>query len=168
MEMTICLGPICSGKTTWSNGFIANHPDWYRFSIDDYKIMTSGYLSNDDLVYRMAQKCLEDMIYLMIPDKNIIIDGYFLDIERLRRMANYCEKITIIIFEAKLSDCMSRNIKRSTTKMKINQVSVVDFHKKCSKFFKSKEFKDFIINDHINLCIVNSEKIVTDVNELVF
>jgi len=166
MKMIICLGPICSGKTTWSYKFIEKNYDWYRFSMDEFKIMTCGHLTKEDLVYKMMNTALENMIYNLMPDNNIIIDGYFLNIEKLNRIQKYASEVQIIKFKTSLTTCLCRNLKRSTDrKFKISQSEVVRFYKESNKFFESKEFEKFINNEKINISTVNTGKNLKELSE---
>lgn len=153
-QLIICLGPICSGKTTWSKEQVKNDPTFLRFSFDEFLYMSTlkgDY--NENVVWSAASAAAA-----LLSRSSVIVDGFPLEMHQIRRLINhrymYSSEVTIRLFDVSIKDSISRCIERKKKKgININVEEIHRYHKVYTEFINSEEF----LNLGNNVDIIISE-----------
>lgn len=140
-KLIICLGPSCSGKSTWSKNYVKEYPEYYRFSIDEFKEMNSSgegkQVINAEFLY-----CVSDVITAMLKYSNVIVDGYPLNIRSLMVISKASIETEIRLFDVKFSEAVKRNqIRKKLGGHYLSIIELKKFHKTYEEFIISEKFK---------------------------
>lgn len=142
-KLTICLGPVCSGKTTWSKTFIrSNEESTYRFCFDEYLYMCTGSGAYD----RNLLCSVPSLIGNLLMRSNVIVDGFPLDYDLLRTMMNYKftanSSVLFKLFDIKFDESVKRSLKRAKlTGRSVNVKEMRDYMVNYKEFISSDNFR---------------------------
>lgn len=144
MKLVICVGPCCSGKTTWCKKYLENNPDAVKFGLDDFKLMLKNNL-NGDIVDEEFVTIVDDLIIkLFLAYKHVVVDGYFLNLQRLRMFTGLTKDHEIVVFDVSLPESSVRNqLRKKRTGIYVDMRELERFHRKYENFVASEEFKNF-------------------------
>lgn len=142
-KLIICLGPSCSGKTTWSREYVKNNPKFSRFSIDEFKEMSSETGTN--IISAEFLECVSKIIHSMLFMGDVIIDGYPLNIRSLFTIIKEKIEVEIRLFDVKFLEAVKRNQSRKKNGGHwLTAAELKRFHEFYREFITSKKF--FIIS----------------------
>jgi hypothetical protein len=155
MKNIICIGPICSGKTTWSLDFVRNNDDYIRFSLDEFRMMTNGSISSDKIDDRFMAIMYNFIININFHKKGLIIDNLPLNIDWFNVVLNGSSKdVQIKLFDVELRESILRNHKRKREGGHFLLPTVIsEYMEKYRNFLDSNEFKKFTINKRVEVII---------------
>jgi len=155
MKNIICIGPSCSGKTTWSLNFVKENEDYIRFSLDEFRIMTTGSLKSDRLDDKYVQIMYNFLINLNFHHKELIIDNLPLNMDWFNMVIGCSNKdIEIKLFDVELRESILRNHKRKREGGHFLLPSeITDYMEKYKNFLECKEFKKLLKNTRVTIVI---------------
>lgn len=149
-SLIICLGPICSGKTTWSLNYIQDNKNVYRFSFDEFTKMLKGDGVYDPIIKEIATVT----IFKLLINCNLVLDGFPLDSEALEFIIDCAKSSTLRLFDIKLDEALKRNFNRRDKEGKFIPIKeMVTYYKSYQEFINSEGFlnikkkTDVFIND---------------------
>ena len=112
-KLIICLGPVCSGKTTWSKEYVKENKDTVRFSIDEFLYMCTG----DGRVNESLLAAMPSIIGGLLMRSSIVVDGFPLNIANLKHLMNYRynynSEVIIRLFDVRFDEAVKRSILRA-------------------------------------------------------
>src|SRR5690242_1221587 len=109
MKNIICIGPICSGKTTWSLDFVRNNEDYIRFSLDEFRMMTNGSISSERIDERFMAIMYNFVINLNFHHKGLVVDNLPLNIDWFKMILGGSSKnLEIKLFDVDLRESILR------------------------------------------------------------
>jgi len=154
-ELIICLGPICSGKTTWSKERIREDPKSYRFCFDEYLYMCTGRGEYNPIVADSIPSPIQSLLVRPGVD-TVIVDGFPLNYGLLKRTINFRltanAKATIRLFDVRFDEAIRRNVRRKSTIGKFIEVEEMkNYLTKYKEFIKSPDFK--LVADGTNVIV---------------
>jgi predicted kinase len=89
-KVTLTIGIIASGKSTWSKQYVKDHKDTYRLSRDDLRFTTTSYnfnKTNEKIVDTLYRQQIEYL--LKNTTFNIILDEQNLNVERREKFIEW-------------------------------------------------------------------------------
>jgi len=145
-ELIICLGPICSGKSTWSLKYLEDNPKAMRFCFDEFLLMCKG---NGNYDTKIKDKSMS-AIFGMLMEGNTVVDGFPLESKDLSNMIAFAEKTTIRLFDVSFAESVKRNIKRKEKFGKFVQLDEMKrYYGLYKNFLESPEFHLLKNKSHI-------------------
>ncbi len=147
MKVKILLGPICSGKTMYSQ-YLQKEHGYIRFSQDELRRMVFGKLENDS----QKDEYIAYLIYNAVlawsgPQHNgdkIVIDGFPLSLRHLGYILNGFDS-DVLLFRVDLSVANMRNLKRrSNGGVFINPEEIRRYDTLFKNFTRSAGFQNVI------------------------
>lgn len=152
MQSIICLGPCCSGKTTWSLDFLQKNEDYVRFSLDEFKQMCMGSLKLDRLDKKLMTVMYNFMLQLSRCGKNIIIDNLPLDINWLKLIITAPDHTEIRLFDVTFTESLVRNKRRSDWGgHSVKPTEMKRYMDVYEEFINSDEFNELIHLKHVSV-----------------
>lgn len=160
-KLIICLGPICSGKTTWSLKHVRQNPDCIRFCYDEFNYMCFGMGTyRGEEISNLVVQTLCTMVSL---NKTLIIDGFPLIYEDIMEVMSFSKETEIRLFDIILSESLARNKqRRDNGGSYITPHGLKEYRDNYVKFISDAKFKpirnnaSIIINDfcEVNKCLI--------------
>lgn len=157
-QLIICLGPICSGKTTWSLEALKLEPNTYfRFCYDEFLQMIRGKIESDmESAYAATTICSN-----LLMRRSVIVDGFPLFGTVINRLLNYKyaynAEATIRLFDVKIDEAIKRNVQRSKkTGILFSVEQMRGYEEIYNEFITSDEFNnlksscDVIVDDFVS------------------
>lgn len=158
--MIICLGPCCSGKTTYSLKYVREHPDTYRVSIDEMRYMCTGGLEGSDIDDKLLTLIYNLILNMQNQGKNIIIDGFPLNVIYLKLVIGAVVDVNIIQFEIDLQQAIIRNsVRRRLGGHYVKPTEMERFNKEVEKFYKSQDFIQLTLRSNVSTSSIFNSKI---------
>lgn len=153
-QLIICLGPVCSGKTTWSKQFIRDNLHSFRFCFDEYLHMCKNDGEFDTEVVDSAPSAIGSLIMR----GSVVVDGFPLDFKCLKRIINFRynanASVTIRLFDVKLDDAIKRSVHRAKVTGRLVKVSEIQRY--------TERYKEFLSSDEFEILSENIEVIAND------
>lgn len=146
-KIVICLGPACSGKTTWSLNYIKENPDFFRISFDDVRNMGFGCMKSDKIDDRFMNVFTNHIINASFFYKKIVVDGFLLDIQHLSVILKQTQayEIQLKLFDVKVADAINRNkLRKEKGGHYLENTELLRYNKFYKQFVTSDDFVDFI------------------------
>jgi predicted kinase len=141
MKIIVCLGPSCSGKTTWSLEKIKNDPTFIRFSIDEFRLMTVGSLNFSKLDDKFMQIMYNFITNLTMQGRNLVIDNIPLSAQWLSMLSASCQDVELRLFDVSIKEALIRNKKKKQEgNPTISPVELMRYHRLYTEFLKSDAF----------------------------
>lgn len=141
-KLTICLGPVCSGKTTWSKMFIRANENTYRFCFDEYLYMCTGKGEYNETLLRSVPSLIGNLLMR----GNIVIDGFPLEFDTIRQTMNYKysvnAEVSIRLMDVKFDEAVKRSLHRAkSTGRSVNVAEMRKYMVNYKEFISSENFR---------------------------
>jgi AAA domain len=144
-KIILCLGPVCSGKTTWSKNFIKENPEYIRFSFDEFRLMCFGSLKGNLIDKRFMGTINNNIVQVGILFKRLIIDGYPLDAKAMSGFIHSAFDVEIKLFDVTTVDSLTRNRNRKQEGGHfLDSNELLRYNKLYREFVKSEAFKSLV------------------------
>lgn len=152
VELVICMGPICSGKTSWSLNYLTENPEFNRVNVDEIRMMLKGELQEvTPSLRRMYSQFVTNSIFHF---KKVLLDGYFLDIDHLLMFVHCSNKVTLKLMDITMQEAMFRNVNRKKeTGIWVEPQHMIDYRNAYSEFLKTTEFTGLVRNTKVDTLI---------------
>lgn len=153
-KLILCLGPVCSGKTTWSLNYIKENPDFFRISFDEFRAMGFGSMKSDKVDDRFMHVLNNSIINASFFYKKIVIDGFLLDIDQLSVLLTQTQAydIQLKLFDVKTSDAINRNkLRKEKGGHYLENTELLRYNKFYKEFVTSDDFIHFIKSCNIEV-----------------
>lgn len=149
-NFVICLGPVCSGKTTWSLEYLKENPKTIRFSTDEFLHMCTGSGKASPIIWQ----AIPSIVGNLLMRESVIVDGFPLDINLFRTLLNYRftsqTKTQIKLFDVKFNEAVRRNlIRRKKTGRHVDVMEMKKYMFSYKEFINSEDFNS--ITDKIEV-----------------
>lgn len=156
-ELIILLGPVCSGKTTWSMNYLKHNPDSFRFCYDEFIYMCKG---NGISSKEIADTAVVTIFNLIIKDKgDVVVDGFPLDFQQIKDLLEFSKKSTIRLFDVRFNDSIVRSVNRKERNGRfVNVDEMRDYFQVYKEFIHSKEFE--------SLCVLATDVIADEFSDV--
>jgi hypothetical protein len=141
-KLIICLGPVCSGKTTWSNSYVRQNENVYRFCFDEYLYMCT----NKGIYDKKLLHSVPSLIGTLLMRADVVIDGFPLEYDVLRQTMNYKygnnAAVQMRLMDVKFDEAVKRNINRAKiTGRSVNTKEMRDYMVQYKEFISSDDFR---------------------------
>lgn len=157
-KLILCLGPVCSGKTTWSKRYIDEYPDAFRFCYDEFLYMCKGNGINDRQIIDTSIVT----IFSLLMKGDIVVDGFPLDFENIEHLIKFSKDSSIRVFDIGFAESVVRSTNRKENNGRFVRVEEMrKYYKEYKEFVKSENFSklymmtDIILDESsVNLSLV--------------
>lgn len=141
-KVLLNIGIPGSGKTTWTNDFLAKNPDWVKVARDDYRFM----LRNQPFLEPKAENMISDMLIAdarkaLLTGYNVIVDNTNCKLSYINGFINELNDLADIdyrYFDTPLKTCIERDAIREK---KVGETIVKKMHKDLSILVDSFDFQ---------------------------
>lgn len=152
MDIILCLGPCCSGKTTYSLEYIKDNPDTIRFSLDEFKLMCFGNLYNDRLDDKILSTIYNLIINLQTHGKNLIVDNFPLDMNYIRLVTSVASTVIIKIFDISYQEAVIRNsVRKKLGGHYVKPTEIARYSEMFDKFTANDDFVQFTLKSSVSV-----------------
>lgn len=167
MDIILCLGPCCSGKTTYSLEYIKDNPDTVRFSLDEFKLMCFGNLKNDRLDDKILGTIYNMIINLQTHGKNLIVDNFPLDMNYVRLVSSVASSIVVKIFDISYQEALIRNsVRRKLGGHYVKPTEMLKYSEMFDKFTASSDFVQFTLKSNVSVEYVDKQNKIINEEEI--
>ena len=112
MSKMICLcGMPGSGKTTWAENFLINHPDYLYFSPDKYYERLNGDDRIRENTFEVWMAMFRDINTALKDNKNVLIDSDNLTYHQRMQWVEWFPNVNgrvLVLFEEDFNTCFER------------------------------------------------------------
>lgn len=141
-KIILCLGPSCSGKTTWSKSFIKENSEYLRFSFDEFRLMCFGSLKGNVIDKPFMCVVNNHITQVAMLFKHVVIDGYPLDTNAMGAIMHAAFDVEVKLFDVTNIDSLTRNRNRKQEGGHyLESNELVRYNKLYKEFIKSDAFK---------------------------
>lgn len=157
MDVVFCLGACCSGKTTYSLNYAKENENTIRFSLDEFKIMCFGNLQNDKLDEGIMTVIYNMIINLQMQGKDLIIDGFPLDVNQLKLVSSVARNVEIILFDISHKEAIIRNsVRRKLGGHYVKPTEMERYYNVFTEFIESEKFLRFTLASNVTVQYINN------------
>lgn len=136
-NLIVCLGPICSGKTTWSLNYIKDNVGVCRFSFDEFTKMCKGNGLYDEEIKKTSILTM----FSLLQRFDVVLDGFPLICEDLDSLLEFAKNASLRLFDVKLDESIKRNFNRRNEEGKFVPVKeIIRYYTKYQEFLCSSGF----------------------------
>lgn len=138
-ELIICLGPICSGKTTWSLNYLNRYPNVYRFCYDEFLYMCKG----NGMCNTEVTKTAVHTIMNFLAKGTVVLDGFPLHIAAIKQLLEFAQSSQIRLFDVSFADSVIRSINRKQSNERfVDMDEMKRYYRMYKMFIKSAKFAE--------------------------
>lgn len=136
-ELVLCIGPVCSGKTTWSKKYTQDNTDAFRFCFDEFLYMCKGNGVHD----RQVMDTAIVVIFSLLMKNDVVVDGFPLDFDNIEHLVRFSKNSSIRIFDVGFAESVVRSVNRKERNGRFVHVDEMRrYYNDYKNFLKSGDF----------------------------
>lgn len=158
-KLILCLGPVCSGKTTWSKKFVRDTTEYYRLSYDELKQMSFCSMSNDRVDREFDTYYSNIAALALSKGKNLVMDGAPLLHAWLRALISLSRFCEIRLFDIDPVQASVRNqVRKKETGIWIPPTEMQRYRKFYEDYITSLDFENLRSMNNVSVTDMTKEK----------